>query len=275
MPGSLMMADANFPRFTGSESTEQKISTIQNYLFQLTEQLRWAYANIGKENFNETEFKEISEIITEPVYITLEEETGKIRHELTVTEEGLRSEIKTAEENLSTKITQTVDGIELAAENSKTGNTSTLTLTSNGVTISSASIEFEGMVTFASLRNEDDRTVINGAKITTGIIDAMDLYGSNFYCTMDANDLTTGDIFFCYPNNNTVVGGLQISNSGSGTTEESKYRVFLYTKNKFALKLQSVKGISIESDGGVYIRGGVIHLNGSVYINGHPLTVTA
>ena len=51
MPNALMMADANFPRFTGAESTEQKISTMQNYLFQLTEQLRYVLDNLDTENF--------------------------------------------------------------------------------------------------------------------------------------------------------------------------------------------------------------------------------
>ena len=95
-----MMADANFPRFSGGESAEQKITTIQNYLFQLTEELRWAHANIGKGNFNETEYQSISEEIQGPVIkryesLDLVVTNGDAESSILLTGDGLKTEAKT------------------------------------------------------------------------------------------------------------------------------------------------------------------------------------
>lgn len=68
-----------------------------------------------------------------------------------------------------TQLSQTVDSISLTAENG--GNTSKLTLSANGIALSSADITFSGMVTFTDLSTwNQDKTIINGGNITTGQI---------------------------------------------------------------------------------------------------------
>lgn len=70
MPGSILNADINFPHFTGHESTEEKISTIQNYLYMLYEQLRYSMGNLGTENFSEAGLKDLVEIAAKNIDIT-------------------------------------------------------------------------------------------------------------------------------------------------------------------------------------------------------------
>lgn len=70
MPGSILNADINFPHFTGQESTEQKIDTIQNYLFMLYEQLRYSMGNLGTENFSEGGIKDLEQIVAKKIDLT-------------------------------------------------------------------------------------------------------------------------------------------------------------------------------------------------------------
>ena len=52
----------------------------------------------------------------------------------------------------------------------------------DGVVVSSKSISFSGMVTFSDLSTAG-QTTINGSNITTGTIDAIDIYG----CTIEGS----------------------------------------------------------------------------------------
>ena len=76
-----------------------------------------------------------------------------------------------------TKIEQKVDGITLSAKTD--GNSSHLSITSQGVEISSADITFSGMVTFQELNGDpgSGATLINGAWLQTGTVIASSLYG--------------------------------------------------------------------------------------------------
>jgi len=52
MPSGFLQADISFPVFKGNESTDQKLSKVQNYLFMLLEQLRYTLANLDTSNWN-------------------------------------------------------------------------------------------------------------------------------------------------------------------------------------------------------------------------------
>ena len=65
MPNDLFGLDVGFPAFTGQESTEQKVKVIQNYLYMLLEQLKYALRNLGKENFNPTALQEMEDIFSD------------------------------------------------------------------------------------------------------------------------------------------------------------------------------------------------------------------
>lgn len=74
MPGNILNADTGFPQFTGSESNEQKLDKVMNYLYMLLEQLRYTLNNLDSDNFNETGLKEIAEGISRPLATSFESE---------------------------------------------------------------------------------------------------------------------------------------------------------------------------------------------------------
>ena len=76
--------------------------------------------------------------------------------------------------------------ISLTAEND--GDTSKLTLSHNGIELSSADITFTGMVTFADLSGSGKST-INGDNITTGTIGNQ---AGNTVYDLDAGTIRTG-----------------------------------------------------------------------------------
>ena len=201
---------------------------------------------------------------------------------------SLTSRISDAEGNIST-LTQTVNGMTLSVSNGS--SSSTIKLLANGVLLSSQSISFSGMVTFTDL-STSGWTTINGDNITTGTIEAIDIYGctiegSTFQSVLKANGSVGGEIEFCYLSTSYVAGGIRLDDQGAGTEYERTYRMFIYTNYVrgvgFAMKLQSASGISVEADENVYLYAGTrmtiqgssgIYLMGDVYVNGTPLTVS-
>ena len=322
MPSNLLNADTSFPQFTEGQSDKEKIEKITSYLFMLLEQLRYSLSNLDKENFNDAGFDEIVDIITEPVYIQLADDEQRITA-LQVTTQGLSARISDAEGNItaltatSTSLTsritsaegsistlqqtatsltsrisdaegnistlsQTVNGMTLSVSNGS--SSSTIRLMANGVQLSSQSIYFSGMVTFTDL-STSGWTTINGDNITTGTIEAIDIYGCNiegstFRSILRANSAIGGEIEMCYLNTNYVAGGIRLDDRGAGTEYERQYRMFIYTDTilgvPFCLKIHSANGMSIDSDeiiailaeGNITIRGPEIRLFGDVYYNG-------
>ena len=88
---------------------------------------------------------------------------------------------KIVEDEALTAAEAVVGGITLTATNGE--KTSTLTMTHDGVNISSAEIKFTGVVTFTDLKNENGKTVIDGSCITTGVISAKYIETEGLGCT--------------------------------------------------------------------------------------------
>ena len=309
MPSNLLTADTTFPTLTQEQSTDEKFEKITSYLYMLLEQLRYSMGNLDKENFNDAGLEEIANIITEPVYVQLKDDEANIAA-LTVTAAGLGARLSDAEGNISTlqqtatsltsrisdaegnisSLTQTVNGMTLSVTNGS--SSSTIRLLANGVQLSSQSISFSGMVSFTDL-STSGWTTINGDNITTGTIEAIDIYGctiegSTFKSVLKANGSVGGEIEFCYLNTNYVAGGIRLDDQGAGTEYERTYRMFIYTNYVqgvgFAMKLQSASGISMEADENVFLYAGTrmtirgdsgIYLTGDVYVNGTLLQVSS
>lgn len=309
MPSNLLTADTTFPTLTQEQSTDEKFEKITSYLYMLLEQLRYSMGNLDKENFNDAGLEEIANIITEPVYVQLKDDEANIAAltvtaaglgtrlsdaegnitQLTATTTSLTSRISDAEGNISS-LTQTVNGMTLSVTNGS--SSSTIRLLANGVQLSSQSISFSGMVSFADL-STSGWTTINGDNITTGTIEAIDIYGctiegSTFKSVLKANGSVGGEIEFCYLNTNYVAGGIRLDDQGAGTEYERTYRMFIYTNYVqgvgFAMKLQSASGISMEADENVFLYAGTrmtirgdsgIYLTGDVYVNGTLLQVSS
>ena len=179
MPSNILTTDTSFPNLNGNQSTDEKFRLITNYLYMLLEQLRYSMANLGLENFNEKEFDDIVNLITEPVYVQLSDLEGNVSS-LTVTAEQLNSRMSDAEGNISTlqqtsnsfstqitdlqgnvstlqqtsqafnvrltnaegdlaQVTVTVNGITQSVSDLETGLSQTVRIAPNGVTITNAS----------------------------------------------------------------------------------------------------------------------------------------
>lgn len=209
MPGNLLNADVSFPKLTDEQSASEKFRLIENYLYMLLEQLRYSFGNIGVENFNDSELDDLVNLITEPIYVQLEDDEGNISSlfvtanqlisrmtdaegnisNLQQTSTSIMSQVSDLEGNVSTlqqtsqslatrvtdaegnisSLTQTVNGFTLSVTNGT--ESSTIKLMSGSAQISSATIQMTGMVTFTDLSG-NGTTVINGNNITTGTIDA-------------------------------------------------------------------------------------------------------
>lgn len=217
MPGSILSADTGFPTFTGSESSEEKIRIITNYLYMLLEQLKYANAHVGVENFSESGLDDLEELITEPIYARLADDDGRLTS-LSLTAAGLSSRMTDAEGNITT-LTATANGLNTRITDAE-GNITTLTATAAGLTsavydadgevsskisqsmaglslsvtngagyskmqllsngavlATSGQITLGGNVVFASDLT-DGVTQISGSNILTGTINAIDITGS-------------------------------------------------------------------------------------------------
>lgn len=78
MPSTMHTIDAGFPKFTGAESTEDKVSAIQNYLFMLQEELHYVLHNLGSENINDNSLKELKRDIAGSVTVDAASIRGKL-----------------------------------------------------------------------------------------------------------------------------------------------------------------------------------------------------
>lgn len=111
MPGTFLDGDMGLPELSGSGSTEEKIRAISGYLFMLLEQLRYILGNLALENFSDSGISDLSQVITEPVKIQLQDLSGNVT-ELTITAEGIQSTVTDLDKNFST-LKQTVDGLHI------------------------------------------------------------------------------------------------------------------------------------------------------------------
>lgn len=188
MPNNLLTVDTAFPTFTPEQTTDEKLDVVTNYLYMLLEQLRYTLQNLGAGNFNDTELGEIGKIITEPIYIDLENAAGAIA-DLTITADQLTSRLEDAEGDISS-IDQYAKSITMQVTNGETS--STIKLLAGGVQIASQIIQMDGLVTFTGL--EDGTTVINGGCIQTGTIDAEYLNLTGAITFNDLSDAVYNDI---------------------------------------------------------------------------------
>ena len=78
MPSNWLYIDSNFPTFTGEENLKEQVTTIQNYMYMLVEQLRYTLHNLDLSNMNEAAVDDWENAITEPIYIHLEDSDERI-----------------------------------------------------------------------------------------------------------------------------------------------------------------------------------------------------
>lgn len=295
MPNSLQTLDTSFPKIDNHQTTEENFLQVTNYLYMLLENLRYTLGNLGVENINDTELDDIAKMIREPVWARIEDQEGNINtlnvtaenllsqigdingnvstlqqtsqtltskiqtaegriSELTQTANGLTSKVSELETGISTQIQQTLNGITLSATNG-TGNTSTITLSGGGITAKSATIQFEGFVTFGDLTNPNSNTSINGGLIktgainanliTTGAIKAISLYGNRFYNTGGTTWMEVGKDFSGADND---AYALYVTNSLYSSTNTGVFSVFNGDSGNVSLAAKGFTFITVNSD---------------------------
>ena len=262
MPNNLLTADVQFPDLQGKPVKEQ-VSIITNYLFMLLEQLRYTLANLGADNFNESELDGLQKTFTGPIQIQVTDMEGNIST-ITATVEGLATQVEDAEGNVS-QLTQTVNRLGSRVTDVE-GDFSQISQTVDG--IQSDVVDLDGE--FSSMKQDVDGlqittsggvTYISGNHVKSGTIS-----GSVLQCDLNSSQgSSNGELQFRY--NGQVVGRLQMDTYGNtdGNGGESRYRVFLEAMNGFVLKLLSEDNMSINSSGGdVYLSatGGKVHISG-------------
>lgn len=147
MPKDYLALDTNFPSFTGTETTDQKVDQLYNYTYMLLENLRYTLRNLDGSNFNEAGLNDI----TDPIYKKIEDAEGNIAelaldakglalrlsnaegdiNQLEITAQGMAAQIKNAEGDITT-LQATAKGLEAQIKNAE-GDITTLQATAQGL----------------------------------------------------------------------------------------------------------------------------------------------
>lgn len=130
MPSNWLYIDTNFPSFTQKESVNDKVETMQDYLFMLVEQLRYTLHNLDLSNMNKAATDEFVKTITQPIYAEIKNAEGSIT-QLGVTADGLAARIGDAEGNI-TQLQATATGLQASISNLN-GSVTNLTADVNGI----------------------------------------------------------------------------------------------------------------------------------------------
>lgn len=130
MPSNWLYIDTNFPSFTQKESVNDKVETMQDYLFMLVEQLRYTLHNLDLSNMNKAAAEGFVKTITQPIYAEIKNAEGSIT-QLGVTADGLAARIGDAEGNI-TQLQATATGLQASISNLN-GSVTNLTADVNGI----------------------------------------------------------------------------------------------------------------------------------------------
>ena len=196
MPKDYLALDTNFPSFTGTETTDQKVDQLYNYTYMLLENLRYTLRNLDSSNFNEAGLNEI----TDPIYAKIEDAEGNITQlqieaqglalrvsnaegditQLGVTAQGLAAQISNAEGDITT-LQATAAGLDTRVTSAE-GNITNLQLTANGLSLTvgqqgSAIQSLQFTINGLTITGPTGTTMINGGAIYTPTLMVQDLYG--------------------------------------------------------------------------------------------------
>lgn len=102
MPSNWSMVDNNFPTFTGNETAREQVRLLSNYLFALTEQLKYNLANLDTSNWNQKAMQAFQKDTTKDVEKDLQKQGQTL--------EGMDKTLKSMTEALE-KLTKTSDSL--------------------------------------------------------------------------------------------------------------------------------------------------------------------
>nr|DAY81690.1 MAG TPA: hypothetical protein [Caudoviricetes sp.] len=225
MPSNWLYIDTNFPSFTQKESVNDKVETMQDYLFMLVEQLRYTLHNLDLSNMNKAAADGFVKQITDPIYGEIKDAEGNIT-QVTLVAEGLAARIGDAEGNI-TQLQATATGLQASISNLN-GSVTNLTADVNGIraTVSTkidatqAQSIFDQSATGFTLgatSGENGTTFrlnYNGVQVaSTGSIDLC-VDAVNIYGTLTAGALRGGSVSLLA--GDTPVGSMDLAYTGTG-----------------------------------------------------------
>lgn len=225
MPSNWLYIDTNFPSFTQKESVNDKVETMQDYLFMLVEQLRYTLHNLDLSNMNKTATDEFVKQITDPIYGEIKDAEGNIT-QVALVAEGLAARIGDAEGDI-TQLQATAQGLSASISNLN-GSVTNLTADVNGIraTVSTkidatqAQSIFDQSATGFTLgaTSGENGTIFklnyNGVQVaSTGRIDLC-VDAVNIYGTLTAGALRGGSVSLLA--GDTPVGSMNLAYTGTG-----------------------------------------------------------
>ena len=255
MPSNWLYIDTNFPSFTQKESVNDKVETMQDYLFMLVEQLRYTLHNLDLSNMNKTATDEFVKQITDPIYGEIKDAEGNIT-QVALVAEGLAARIGDAEGDI-TQLQATAQGLSASISNLN-GSVTNLTADVNGIraTVSTkidatqAQSIFDQSATGFTLgaTSGESGTIFklnyNGAQIaSTGSIDLC-VDAVNIYGTLTAGALRGGSVSLL--DGDTPVGSMDLAYTGTGQVGVG------LTATYGGMKMHAAGNIFLESELGPY-----------------------
>ena len=262
---------------TGNETIEQQVKILRDRVFMLLEQLKYLLANLGEDNFNETELKKI----TEPIYAQITDVEGKLA-ELVLNAEGLELSISDLAQGIS-QLRLTSQGLALSVSGITQGMTS-LSLSVSGLASSVSNLDgkvstVKQTVDGLQITTEGGTSYISGDHIRSGTIEGVTIVSNG----RGAND---GDVI--------VEDGKLVVQSGGGIpVAQLQYdydngRVVLGSDYFYPLKIVSGSDMAIDASSNrtIYIgtvgqqrimlgnsvnRSSTVEIYGNIYINGESL----
>lgn len=156
------------------------------------------YPSVGPvtQTFNRqiSETRSLISKTSEEILLQVENELKGLSSSFSVQLQQIQSQVTGLDGQVSS-ITQKVDNITLSVTNGSTS--SSISLSVDGVVVSSQNIQMNGLVTFTGLAN--GTTTINGACIQTGTIDANRIDADNLY--VNAANITGSLVIGQLPDN--------------------------------------------------------------------------
>ena len=204
MPSNWLYIDTNFPSFTQKESVNDKVETMQDYLFMLVEQLRYTLHNLDLSNMNKTAADEFVKHITDPIYGDIKDAEGNIT-QLQATAKGLQASVSNLNGSV-TNLTADVNGIRatVSTKIDATQAQSIFDQSATGFTLGATSGE-NGTIF---------KLNYNGVQVaSTGSIDLC-VDAVNIYGTLTAGALRGGSVSLLA--GNTPVGSMDLAYTGTG-----------------------------------------------------------
>lgn len=177
MPNNFMAIDQGLPRFTGEESLEQRVKMLQDYQYQLVEQLRYALQHLDTRNMNMDAMDQWGGTLTEPLYASLTDENGNMLS-LAVVEEGISAKLWGADGDI-TLLEAKADSLSASVVDLAAGQAAMLYVDAKSGFIFS---------------NETGKSVqIDGGQLIAGTVYADYLVGESVYLLPDSWENSTED----------------------------------------------------------------------------------